>query len=90
MSKKVLNRVSLINFVSIILQNYYEAELEEERLKRHQIQSMLDNIKRRFSIEKSQCFRDGFDLARKVIHIQEEGLYTYFRFILNVGHIFVF
>lgn len=90
MSKTFLNRLYLINFVSIISQNYYEAELEEERLKRHHIQNMLDNVKRRFSIEKSQCFRDGFDLARKVIHIQEEGMYTYFRFILNVGCIYLF
>jgi len=52
-------------------------ELEEEYLKRQHIQGALENLKQQFYIEEGEAFRDGYNLARRIIKIHEEGTDIY-------------
>ncbi|XP_065223570.1 EF-hand calcium-binding domain-containing protein 4A-like [Planococcus citri] len=85
--KKKEEETSLLNSELMSQQVYYENELEAERLKREHIQNLLDNARRRFSIEKSQCFKEGFDLARRVVHVQEEGLLQQYQMLKDIQHV---
>lgn len=76
-----------INNALISQQDQYELELENERLKQDQFYALLKNIKRRFSLEKCHYFNEGFNLAKKIINLQEEGLIHQLQMIQNMQEI---